>query len=73
MKFCAGDFLLDDAPLVDRPVEVESDQVEIFLRTIHVTLQGRQWACSKYPNQLLNIIYTSLVMLITVMFGFQIS
>ena len=73
MKFCAGDFLLDDAPLSGRPVEVDRDQIEIFLRTIHVTLQGRQWAYSKYPNQLLNIIYTSSVMLITLMFGFQIS
>ena len=41
MKFCAGDFLLDDAPLSGRPVEVDRDQIEIFLRTIHVTLQGR--------------------------------
>lgn len=73
MKFCAGDFLLDDAPQSGRPVEVDSDQVEIFLRMIRVTPQGRQWAYSKYPNQLLNIIYTSSVMLITLMFGFQIS
>ena len=73
MKFCAGDFLLDDAPQSGRPVEVDSDQVEIFLRMICVTPQGRQWAYSKYPNQLLNIIYTSSVMLITLMFGFQIS
>ena len=27
-KFCAGDFLLDDAPLSGRPVEVDSDQIE---------------------------------------------
>ena len=77
MKFHAGDFLLDDAdcglPQSGRPVEIDSDQVEIFLRTIHVTLRGGQWAYSKYPNQLLNIICTSLVMLITLMFGFQIS
>ena len=26
-KFRAGDFLLDDAPLLDRPVEVDSDQL----------------------------------------------
>ena len=73
MKFHAGDFLLDGAPQSGRPVEIDSDQVEIFLRTIHVTLQGRQWAYLKYPNQLLNIICTSLVMSITLMFGFQIS
>ena len=27
-KFCAGDFLLDDAPRSGRPVEVDSDQTE---------------------------------------------
>ena len=27
-KFCAGDFLLDDAPWSDRPVEVDSDQIK---------------------------------------------
>ena len=28
MKFCAGDFSLDDAPWLDRPVEVYNDQIE---------------------------------------------
>ena len=28
VMFCAGDFSLDDAPLLDRPVQVDSDQVE---------------------------------------------
>ena len=28
MKFHAGDFLLDDAPQLGRPVEVDSDQIE---------------------------------------------
>ena len=28
MKFCAGDFSLDDAPLSGRPVEVDSDQIQ---------------------------------------------
>ena len=27
-KFCAGDFSMDDAPLLGRPVEVDSDQIE---------------------------------------------
>ena len=27
-KFCAGDFLLDDAPCSGRPVEVDSDQIK---------------------------------------------
>ena len=28
-KFCAGDFSLDDAPRLGRPVEVDSNQVDI--------------------------------------------
>ena len=30
-KFLAGDFSLDDAPQLGRPVEVGSDQVETFI------------------------------------------
>ena len=30
-KFCAGDFLLDDAPKSGRPVEVDNDQIETLL------------------------------------------
>ena len=30
-KFCAGDFLLDDAPWLGRPVEVDSDQIETLI------------------------------------------
>ena len=30
-KFCARDFLLDDAPWSDRPVEVDSDQIETLI------------------------------------------
>ena len=29
-KFRAGDFLLDDAPRLGRPVEVDSNQIETF-------------------------------------------
>ena len=28
VKFHAGDFSLDNAPLLDRPVEVDSDRIE---------------------------------------------
>ena len=31
VKFCAGDFLLDDAPQSDRTVEVDSDQIETLI------------------------------------------
>ena len=50
MKFCAGDFLLDNAPEQGRPVEVDSDQIKI-LRTINVMPHGRELTYSKYPNQ----------------------
>ena len=30
-KFCAGDFLLDDAPRSGKPVEVDSDQIETLI------------------------------------------
>ena len=30
-KFRAGDFSLDDAPQLDRPVEVDSDQIETLI------------------------------------------
>ena len=31
VKFCAGDFLLDDASQLDRQVEVDSDQMETLI------------------------------------------
>ena len=40
VKFCAGDFLLDDAPWSGRPVEVDSDQVETLTENNqHYTVQ----------------------------------
>ena len=71
-KFHAGDFLLDNVPLSNRPVEVDSDQIKT-LRTINFIPCKRESAFSKYPNQALKIIFTTLVMLITLMFGFPIS
>ena len=71
-KFSAGDFSLDDAPRSGSPIEVDSDQIEA-LRTIKVIPRGRQPTYSKYPNQVLKIICTSLVMLIALIFGFHIS
>ena len=49
-KFCAGDFLLDDAPWSGRPVEDDSNQIKT-LRTIEIIPSGRQPTYSKYPNQ----------------------
>ena len=31
-KFCAGDFVLDDAPRSGRPVEADSDQIETLTK-----------------------------------------
>ena len=31
VKFCAGDFSLDDAPWLDRPVEVGSNQIKALI------------------------------------------
>ena len=41
VKFHAGDFSLDDAPRWGRPVELDSDQIETFTRTINVIPCGR--------------------------------
>ena len=30
-KFCAGDFSLDNAPQLGRPIEVNSDQIEALI------------------------------------------
>ena len=49
-KFCAGEFLLCNAPWLDRPVEVDSSQIKT-LRTINALPHRRQPTYSKYPNQ----------------------
>ena len=69
-KFRAGDFSLDDAPWLGRPVEVDSDQIKTLTEN---NQRGRQLTYSKYPDQALKIICTSLVVLIALMFGFHLS
>ena len=49
-KFCAGDFLLHNAPLSGRPAEADSDQMET-LRTINIIPHGRYLTYYKYPYQ----------------------
>ena len=40
MKFCAADFLLDDAPWLGRPVEVGNNKIEPLIETNqHYTTQ----------------------------------
>ena len=42
VKFCAGDFSLDDAPQSGRPVEVDSDQIETVIENNqHYTTRER--------------------------------
>ena len=55
-----------------KPAEVDSNQIKT-LRTINI-IPCRRWPIySKYPNQVLKLICTSLVMLITVMLRSHIS
>ena len=65
-------FMLENAAWSGRPVEVDSDQIKT-LRTISIIPLRWKLTYSKYPNQALKIICTSLVMLITLMFGFHVS
>ena len=51
VKFCAGDFLLDDAPQSGRPLDVDNDQMKTLMRTINFIPQGRWQTYTKYPNQ----------------------
>ena len=47
VKFCAGDFSLNNAPRLGRPVVADRDQIE----TTNITLRERQTTYSRYPNQ----------------------
>ena len=52
VKFCAGDFSLDNAPWLYRPVEVDSDQIETLIEnSLWYTMQEIADIYSKYPNQ----------------------
>ena len=41
-KFRAGDFSLDDAPWLSRPVEVDSDEMETLIENNQCSTPGRQ-------------------------------
>ena len=52
VKFCAGDFSLDDAPQTGRPAEkLIAIKLRHSLRTINIIAHGRQLTYSKYTNQ----------------------
>ena len=73
MKFNVRDFLLDDDPWLGRPVEVVSDQIKTLIEyNQHYTTLEIADIC-KYPNKALKIICPSLVVIITLIFGFHIN
>ena len=72
-KFRAGDFSLDNAPRLGRPVEVDSDQIKTLIENNQRYTTQEIDDILKYPNQALKIICTSLVMLIALMFSFHIN
>ena len=61
-KFLPGDFSLDDALRLGRPVEVDSDQIETVIENNQRYTHGRQPTYLKYPNPALKIICPNLVM-----------
>ena len=50
-KFCAGDFLLDDAPWSGRPVEIDSNQIETLIENNQHYTMWEIVNILKYPNQ----------------------
>ena len=72
-KFHARNFLLDNAPRLGRPVEVDSNQIETLIENNKHFTTWEIVEYSKYPNHGLKIICTCLVMLIILMFGFHIN
>ena len=50
-KFHAGDFSLDDAPWLGKPVEVDSDQIETLIENNQCYTAGETANIFKNPNQ----------------------
>ena len=72
-KFHAGDFSLDNAPWSGRPVEVDSAQIKTLIGNNQHYNTQEIVTYSKYPDQAVKIICTSLVMLIALMLEFHIN
>ena len=71
-EFCAGDFSLDHAPQTGIPVEVDGKQIETLIENNQCYYYVRDSWHAQNIQQALNIICTSLVMFITLMFEFHI-
>ena len=65
--------LVGDTPWSGRPIEVDRDQIETLIENNQCYTTQEIANILKYPNQELKIICTSLVMFITLMFGFHMS
>ena len=72
MTFSAGDFSLDDAPCLGRPVEAESDQIKTLIENNQCYAMQKITDILKI-SKVLKLICTILVMLIALMFGFHIK
>ena len=72
MKFYAGDFSLDDAPCLVRPVEADSDQIKTLIENNQCYTMQKITDILKI-SKVLKLICTILVMLIDLMFGFHIK
>ena len=72
-KFRARDFLLDNAPWSGRPVEVDSDQIKTLIENNQCYTMSEIANILKISKSSVESICTSLVMLITLVFGFHIS
>ena len=72
-KFRAGDFSPDDVPRLGRPLEVDSNQIETLIESNQRHTTQEVADILKISKSSVEIICTSLVMLITLMFGFHLS
>ena len=72
-KLCGGDFLLDNAAQLGRPVEVDSDQIETLTESNQRYTTREIADILKISKSNIENHCTSLVMSITLMFGFHIS
>ena len=72
-KFRGGDFLLDNAPWLGRPVEVVSDQIETIIENNQRYTMQEIADILKISKSSTESICTSLFTFTSLMFGFHIS
>ena len=72
VKFCAGDFLLDNVPWPSRPVEVDSNQIKTLIENNQCYIIWKIADILKISKLSTENHLTISVMLIALMFGFHI-